>query len=124
MPMLALELFNDTLRQQNRLWCGILEYAGGARFADAIRLRIPRPWVAEVTNSGGRVFLPYRKDYSRANGSGSRGVMLWYELRDGHTYEVNAQVSWRGWDRYFCRIVGGQIERIPSAQVGECPSVD
>lgn len=38
--------------------------------------------------------LSYRRDYSRANGSGSRGVYAVYELDLGRIYEVRERISW------------------------------
>lgn len=32
--------------------------------------------------------LPFRKDYSRANSSGSKGVVAWYDLQVGNQYLV------------------------------------
>ena len=68
-----------------------------------------KPWVAEITGTHEkfgfeRVFLESKRNYSRANKSGSRGVELWFILESGKVYEVKSPKSWRSVDRYFCRV--------------------
>lgn len=45
-----------------------------------------------------------RKDYSRANSSGSRGIMIYYELKSGHRYKVRSPISWKRVDEYTCTV--------------------
>lgn len=77
----------------------------------------PRAWVARITGHDARYgvereFLRPKKDYTEANGTGSRGVYLWYELPASSVYEVNAPLSWKHADRYFCRSERGQVVRM------------
>lgn len=81
-----------------------------------------RYWVAEITGLCGRYgyerrFLPYKKDYSRANSVGTRGVYAYYILDEGPVYEVSSPVSWRNTDRYFCRVIDGKIVRLAEQEV-------
>ena len=84
-------------------------------------LAADRPWVARIKGIDARFglareFLASRKDFAGSNGSGSRGVILHYELRPG-LYEVNERVSWRRNERYFVRSLGGRIERVEEEEV-------
>ena len=51
-----------------------------------------------------RRFLRGRKDYSKSNSVGSRGVRLWYELEHGKYYEIKEQITHRYWKRYFATV--------------------
>ena len=51
-----------------------------------------------------RVFLKPKKDYSKANSKGSRGVYFVYMLESGNIYDVSEPVSWKNVDRYFCKV--------------------
>ena len=81
-----------------------------------------RPWVARITEAHPkwgveREFVNGKKDYSLANSVGSRGVYLYYTLRRGSVYEVFALTSWRGEDRYFCRVEGTEMVRMTLDEV-------
>lgn len=75
-------------------------------------------WVAEITGSDpvykyARAFLKGKKDYTKANSVGSRGVFINYLLESGHLYEIKAQVSWKSNDRYFCMVSdAGEITKL------------
>lgn len=92
------------------------QWAGGLRaaFGPAFDIKARRPWVAELTGWRGgrwfdREFLDGQKDYSEANGIGSRGVYVYYHLSEGCLYEVKDLLS-RGRDRrYFCTVSDGQL---------------
>ena len=61
-------------------------------------------WVAEIVGLHpkyklDRAFLPYKKDYSRSNSVGSRGVYANYILEAGHIYDIKDFK-----DRYFCAV--------------------
>lgn len=57
------------------------------------------------------------RDYSRANGVGSRRVHQTYFLSAGNIYEVKAPQSWKRFDHYFCHIQNSQIIRMNIHQV-------
>ena len=64
----------------------------------------PSSWVAEITGLDPkykfkRQFLSYKKDYSRANSVGSRGVYAIYILESGKMYDIKDHK-----DRYYCRV--------------------
>lgn len=76
-----------------------------------------RPWVARITgvrSDGGlcREFIDGQKDFSEANGIGSRGVYYYYHLHPGAVYEVRELINWTRDRRYFCRVDGGRIVEI------------
>ncbi len=83
------------------------------------------PWVAEILGRHShfkldRRFLPSKRDYSRANSKGSRGVYLWYILESDKLYEVNARVSWKNTNRYFVAVdESGGIYHLTNEEVEE-----
>ncbi len=67
-----------------------------------------RPWVARITGRDerhglAREFIDGQIDYSDANGTGSRGVFLYFMLTPG-VYEVYARETWTRTRRYFIRV--------------------
>lgn len=66
-----------------------------------------RPWVARM-DSGERVFVEGKKDYSRANRDGSRGVFMYYHLPPGR-YEIRHLNEDDTERRYTCRVELGRI---------------
>jgi hypothetical protein len=81
-------------------------------------------WVARLTGPDPlygfiREFLRGQKDYSRANGTGSRGVYVYYPLRPG-IYEVHKRLNWRKTRRYFIRVEGTEITEISREEVLAC----
>ncbi len=73
-----------------------------------------RPWVAEITgvDSNGRLqrsFLRGQRDYRDCNGTGSRGIVVYFHLYPGKVYEVNELLTWEKSRRYFCRVVDGRM---------------
>lgn len=97
----------------------------GKGFGDEIIGRPPKSyWVAEIVGLDDRYgfsrkFLPYHKDYSKANSVGSRGVMVHYTVEDGPIYEVLSPQTWNWADRYFCRYEDGAQIRMTKAEVME-----
>jgi hypothetical protein len=85
-----------------------------------------RAWCAEIRlgldpkYGFKRKFLRGQKDYSEANGPGSRGVYKYYNLEEGKIYEINSPQSWKHDDRYFCRIENGEEVRLEKTEVIEC----
>lgn len=83
----------------------------------------PKTWVAEITGraQGGRrferVFLNGKRDYTDSNSTGSRGVVKWFELREGPVYEVSEPISWERGRRYFCRAVAGNVVQVSEEEV-------
>jgi hypothetical protein len=118
---LEIELFNDDAWQAIRVRTCMLPEALRRLFLGGFK----RPWVAEITGRNDqyrfdRTFLRPFRDYSRANSVGSRGIYLVYLLDQGKIYEVMEQVTWRRWDRYFCRATElGEIERMTEKGVEE-----
>lgn len=84
--------------------------------------RSRKPWIAEIVGVGGqyclkRRFLKPNWQRKRSNGSGSRGVELWFVLESGRLYEVKSPVSWRSTDRYFCSVTeDGEVQRVEDAE--------
>ena len=80
-----------------------------------------RPWVARITGTDprfglAREFLQGQKDYSQANSVGSRGVCLYFPLKDG-IYEVNERITWKKARRYFIRVEDAQTIEISREEV-------
>ena len=114
--ILGLEAIGDNIRN-----CPATERAalGRGRATREVRqhllLEQRRPWVARVTGSHLRMereFLQAKKDYTKANGQGSRGVYLYYTLREGERYDVHELVSWGRVRRYFARAEMGAVVEV------------
>jgi hypothetical protein len=81
-----------------------------AKHLDGDARGIPTLWVARITSIGGkhgleREFIDPVVDYSNANKSGNRGVMMYWHVEDG-IYETCLGSRH---DRGFCRVEGGWI---------------
>jgi len=120
---LEIELFGDDTRQYCKLWKNIMN-EGMLGLGDVTIGTMPSlSWVAEITGKDqkykyARKFLKGKKDYSRANSKGSRGIFMEYLLESEHYYEVSAQISWKNIDRYFCTVDNeGNIVRIDEAEL-------
>lgn len=124
MFVLKIEVFGDDVAQYHRVVTAALPRLL-ARHLDPMIYR--KPWVAEIIGLDkqygfARSFLHGRKDYSLANGIGSRGVYLWYDLESSRIYEVKEQKTWRAWDRYYCRVEANQLIRMDRDEVLRCLS--
>jgi len=80
-----------------------------------------KPWVARITGLDAkyglaRQFLRGQKDYSQANSVGSRGVYLYFALKDGF-YEVYEHLTWKRARRYFIRVENMEITEITREEV-------
>lgn len=81
-----------------------------------------RPWVAEITGKDAkyglaRKFVDGTRDYSRANSKRTRGVYTTYTLVPGRVYECSDPRSWSRTERYFARVVDGELETMDAEQV-------
>lgn len=84
-----------------------------------------RNWVAQILgmDSRGRWIRSYVSgnwDYAGANSVGSRGVMVTYMLAQGLIYEISQPQTWSTTDRYFVRIVDGEVQRLTDEDVEQC----
>jgi len=87
-------------------------------------LKKHRDWVARIVGLDPqygfqREFVQGKKDYAHSNSKGTRGVYINYILDEGFIYEVSAPQSWKRTDRYFCRVVSGEITKISKEDVEE-----
>ena len=126
--ILELEVFGDNVRQQWSIYRGVSEMIAPGIFDKAIGRMPSYTWVAEITGFDdkykyARIFLNGKKDYSRANAVGSRGIYLEFTLESNKIYEVMAQQTWKRYSRYFCIVTDiGDIEKITETEVIECLS--
>lgn len=104
------EIFGDDVRQKFKLAHNIFnDAAPGAGIGDK-EFGIPsNTWCAEITGLDSkykyqRCFLHGKKDYTHANGKGSRGMYYEWVLESGHIYEVKEQTSWSHCERFFCTV--------------------
>jgi hypothetical protein len=118
--ILELELRGDDVRQLARMY----KYLGNEVAPDlgnSIFNIPPAAWVAEIIGTDpkykfNRQFLRFKKDYSRANSVGSRGVYANYILESGKVYEIKDHK-----DRYYCTVTdNGNIVRLSEDEVKEC----
>ena len=122
--MLGLEVFcyadQQMLRREKELMDRIVPGLGTATYGDDCKAEV---WVAEIVGFDPkykyrRSFLRPRMDFSKANSKLSRGVMKWYVLDSGRTYEVSQRTSWKHLHRYFCFVdVDGNIVKIDKEEV-------
>lgn len=123
--ILEIELFNEDLRKQMDLACKIVDSVSGERRlgTQMVGRLPPSGWVAEITGPSEkyrfeRKFLRAKKDYSRANGKGSRGVYAEYILESGRYYDVQRQITWGRSARYFCTVTeDGDIRTVDESEV-------
>lgn len=120
---LEIELRGDNIRQSAK----IAQYIGNEimpGLGSSIFGIPPSGWVAEITGFDdkykyNRQFLRFKKDYSRTNSKGSRGVYAEYILDSGKIYDVKEHK-----DRYFCTVDdGGNIIKLTEEEVIECLKV-
>lgn len=87
--------------------------SASARPSDDLARRLgdrrSRPWVARVVGFNRlrgfqREFISGQKDYETANGTGSRGIRLYYFLEPG-LYEINQRETWKRVHRYFAAVL-------------------
>ena len=81
-------------------------------------------WVARLLSYDGylnfeREFTKGQRDYTDANGTGSRGIFIYYPLTPG-IYEVHSRPTWQRTRRYFCRVTGTQITEISKEEAIKC----
>lgn len=121
---LEIECIGDGFRSEADFRASVLgavfdKMSGGDMF------KVPkRWWAAEITGRDPkykyqREFLRYKKDYSRSNSVGTRGIYATYILDEGRLYEISAPQSWRATDRYFCTVEDGQVMRLTAEEVGK-----
>lgn len=85
-----------------------------------------RTWVAEVVGitAAGRIerkFVDGLKDYSDANGVGSRGVYKYYVLREGPLYEIVDRPGYgKPQRRRYCYVICGKIVSISIDEALRC----
>lgn len=117
--VLEIELRGDNSVQLWKLFRMQLNDALPAMGDVALGSMPPAGWVAEIIGIDkkykyARKFLRYKKDYSRSNSVGSRGVFAEYILESGKLYDV------KEWDkRYFCTVDSntGAIVKIKDGEV-------
>lgn len=117
--ILEIELIGDNIRQEMKLWTNIGNMAMPGLGDMTFGSYPPSGWIAEITGFDSkykyaRSFLKFKKDYSRANSKGSRGVYAEYILDEGKIYDVKDRKQ-----RYFCKVDNWQIVRIDELEVKE-----
>lgn len=83
-----------------------------------------RYYVKELFLGNGNVVstknMHHMKDFSRANGCGTRGVYAEYLLEDGHYYSVKQPLSWTKFLEYYCTVINGNIVELTREEVWNC----
>lgn len=128
--VLQLELFGDNASSSIRAMESIYRSMPGGKELWGPSERFPRPWVAQITGKDlkyklKRNFLNPKKDYTHSNSKGSRGIFLVYILESGCIYEVNSQISWKNWERYFCTVdEQGDIIRLEESDLDDAMLIE
>lgn len=114
---LELELVGDDTYQLFKFYKNVTE--GLIGLGNEVFGKVPpTAWVAEITAFDAkykytRHFMRFKKDYSRSNSKGSRGVYAEYLLESGQIYEVKERK-----ERYFCKVDdAGEIVKITEEEV-------
>jgi hypothetical protein len=123
--ILELELIGDDTRTMFKIYKDVLDMGVPGLFDFVVGKDPNKAWVAEITGFDAkykynRCFLQSKKDYSRANSKGSRGIYAEYVLETGRIYEVKCMATWSRFDRYFCMVTNaGDIVRIEQLEVDQ-----
>jgi hypothetical protein len=117
--ILEIELRGDDQTQLIKLWTSVANECVPGMGTAAFGGPIPRRWVAEITGPDrkwkyARSFCRFKKDYSRANSKGSRGVYAIYCLDGSKYYEVN---EWKR--RFFCKVRDWKVVEVTKEEVDE-----
>lgn len=62
-------------------------------------------------------FIQGNADYSNANSVGSRGICVFYLLKEDEIYHVSSPRNFKHCDTYFCRVENGEIIRMEFDEV-------
>lgn len=109
---LRLEAIGDNILYESRM-CK----KHGIPFNIRRGIDIPRrPWVAKLAGKHAngqyiKIFMRGQKDYTYSNGTGSRGIYIFYSLDNG-IYEINELINWKKTKRYFLRVKNGMAEQV------------
>lgn len=82
-------------------------------------------WVAELLDFDDkylfkRKFLNGNKDYTTSNGTGNRGIFLYFILQEGKIYEILEPISWKKDRRYFAKIENDRLVELSREEVIQC----
>lgn len=124
---IGVEVINDNDREILGFYSNMFN-EGLDGFGDIVFGGKPSPsfWVAEIVGfhkkwKYERKFLKHKKDYSKSNSKGSRGIYAWYILESGRVYEIKEMTSTRSSYRYFGKVTSsGEVEEISEKEVAEC----
>jgi hypothetical protein len=92
------------------------------RYGEYLGFDQSRPWVKRISGYDEEKmnfigdFVKGQIDYSQSNSTGSRGVYLYYPLKEG-IYEVNERKTWTRVRRYFTLVVGSEMVEIDREEV-------
>lgn len=93
------------------------------RLGEALGYNKKPTWVARLLGYDGlnfeREFVWGQKDYLNSNGTGSRGVYIYYPLIDG-IYEINERKTWRRIKRWYAKVNGDKIMEISKDKAIQC----
>lgn len=120
---LKVEAIGDNTYQMFRLYQTAVSSAAPSIGAALESPKAPY-WVAIIYGKTGsrylKNFLNGKKDYTKANSKGSRGVYIWYILQSGYVYEVSSPVSWKRISHYYCKVTDeGEIVEITQDEVDQ-----
>lgn len=123
--VLEIELIGENIIKEMKGWSNFCDNINSGLGKKLIGETPSSGWVSEITGFGTkykyeRQFLKPKKDYSRANSAGSRGVYAEYILDEGKIYDVLAPINWKHKERYFCKVEDWKIVRIDEEEVIRC----
>lgn len=124
---LHLEYIGEVNDAKSRLYFGIIQEALGSSVAAELTGKLPsrKPWVAKIAGTDlkfcyTREFIRGKIQRLKSNGTGSRGIEIWFLLESGFIYQARHFTSWKSEEKFFCKVTeDGDIERISKEEVDE-----
>ena len=106
---LTMEIFGEDDRALVKAWTRVVDLVVPGLGEYTVGKMPVTYWAAEITGFDPkykytRKFLRCKKDYSRSNSIGSRGIFAEYTLESGHIYQILQQYSWKRSEKYFCAV--------------------
>lgn len=81
-----------------------------------------KPWIAQIQGLSDdfefvRVFLLPLTDYGNMNKPSTRGIELFYHLKEGVMYEIFEHLNWKKDKRWFAKNVNGRLVEMTKIEV-------
>jgi len=125
MYLLKLECIGDNVRAQTQFYTrninSLIPGLGTLTFGEMPdRYFVYEVWYDRKNYDIKKQKLYPKKDYSKANSVGSRGIYAFYFLENNKIYEIKKPISWKSSDHYFCKIENDLEIRLTPEETLKC----